>query len=216
MRWIQKHSSPPDFEQWKVDFEAAYGRHPIYNDLKGKPKRDLKSALIAEQGHICCYCMARVSVDSSHIEHYVPRAETRRDPHSILATDNQLGYENMFVSCEGEKIGETWDGRHCGKAKKDEGTAMLVSPTDPAVASYFSYDTEGNIQGLTPEAMTTVRVLNLQDIALIRHRRKAIFLFVNRNDEDIDDLLEECECITEDGMLPAFCEAIAYILKQLQ
>lgn len=212
MKWIQKHSSPPDFEQWKADFQAAHGRRPTYDDLKGTPKKNLKSVLIAEQGHICCYCMARISADTSHIEHFVPRAESRRDPHSVMAADNQLGYENLFVSCEGEEKDGQWDGRHCGRIKDNEGTAMLASPTDPAVSSYFSYDVKGNIQGLTPEAMTTVRVLNLQDIALIRHRRKAIFSFLKREDEDLENLLEECGSMTEDGMYSPFCEAVAYVL----
>lgn len=216
MKYILKESPPPEFEQWKKSFEAASGQPPTYSDFKGQVKKRFKQSLLIEQGYICCYCMARIHDYDSHIEHFVPRAESRRDPHSVIAQDVQLNYKNLFLSCEGEYDDGQWDGKHCGQAKKDEGSAMLISPSDSESSSVFEYDMQGNIRGITAPAMTTVRVLNLQDPALIRHRRTAIFRSgILDGDEDLDELVEMYQSKDEDGAYAPFCESILYVLKKL-
>ena len=67
MKYIKKGDSPAKFEQWKIDFKDRTGREPVYLDLKGSIKRDLKETLLKEQGYICCYCMCRIASYDSHI-----------------------------------------------------------------------------------------------------------------------------------------------------
>lgn len=77
MKKIDKEDSPEWFETWKRDFRITNGREARYkndfstDDLDGKTRRQrLRGQLIREQGCICCYCMKKVSLNSSHIEHF--------------------------------------------------------------------------------------------------------------------------------------------------
>ena len=81
MKKIVKDSSPIWFENWKRNFKVANGRDAHYkadfstDDTDGSNRRmRLKQQLIREQGEICCYCMKRISLTNSHIEHFWPKS----------------------------------------------------------------------------------------------------------------------------------------------
>ena len=212
MKYIKKGDSPAKFEQWKIDFKDRTGREPVYLDLKGSIKRDLKETLLKEQGYICCYCMCRIAAYDSHIEHFIARSEAKDQPYSVVVQDAELGYENLLLSCEGEE----GDGKHCGRFKDNAVHEMLLSPTVPSVESDFQYTANGEINGLSPEAMTSVRVLNLSSYDLNRHRRTAIFMSgLFEPDADYDFLIEKFR-VPEDGMYAPFCQAILYVLETLK
>lgn len=64
------------------------------DDIDGSNRRQrLRKNLVDEQGKICCYCMRRISTNSSHIEHFLPKE---------IFTDKDLSYENLLASCNGE------------------------------------------------------------------------------------------------------------------
>lgn len=113
MKYIKKGDSPAKFEQWKIDFKDRTGREPVYLDLKGSIKRDLKETLLKEQGYICCYCMCRIAAYDSHIEHFIARSEAKDRPYSVVVQDAELGYENLLLSCEGEEGDGGNDGTGC-------------------------------------------------------------------------------------------------------
>lgn len=215
MKYIQKGESPSEFEGWKEKFRERTGKCPAYADLKGLVKKHLKEALLDEQGHICCYCMSRIDLYDSHIEHFIARSEAKVRPYSVAVQDVDLNYENMFLSCEGEYTHGNWDGTHCGRVKDNTAHDMLVCPTDPSVEGQFSYSIKGEINGLSPEAMTSIRVLNLDSLALNRHRRKAIFMSgLFDSDADYDFLIEKYKT-PEEGIYAPFCQTILYILEKI-
>lgn len=77
MKRINKEDSPVWFEVWKQDYNRINGREAHYkedfssDDEDGKKRRQrLREQLIKEQGYICCYCMKKISLNTSHIEHF--------------------------------------------------------------------------------------------------------------------------------------------------
>jgi uncharacterized protein (TIGR02646 family) len=74
------------------------------------PQKDWQDALLEEQGHICAYCMRRISLDRKNskpcieIEHYLSRK---------LHPELSLRWENMIGVCNGDTVLEG----HCDKAK---------------------------------------------------------------------------------------------------
>ena len=88
MKYILKRNEPQSFTDLKL--RANVGWEPAYNTLSGDVKKAVKDSLIAEQGHICCYCECRITSINSHIEHFCPQSEQKVDP---------LDYSNLACSC---------------------------------------------------------------------------------------------------------------------
>ena len=142
MKKKTKDISPLWFENWKNNFQATNGRKPHYksdfatNDIDGiNRRRNLRKALINEQGRICCYCMKRIDVDSSHIEHFFPKEQF---------PDIDLLYDNLFASCNGEGSTNKYDG-YCGHKKENWWRKDMISPTDIEEESVFKYFPNGKI-----------------------------------------------------------------------
>ena len=79
MKRINKQESPQWFEDWKRNFKTENNRNAHYkNDFSADDadginrRRRLRESLVNEQGKICCYCMRRISTDSSDHGVYVP------------------------------------------------------------------------------------------------------------------------------------------------
>jgi len=94
MKHFVKGNEPVALTEWKALANEEW--QPTYGDLSGKVKEAVKESLLAEQGHICCYCERRLSVGDLHIEHLQPQSSAAVDP---LDTD-----------CE-EHFSYTHDGR---------------------------------------------------------------------------------------------------------
>ena len=109
MRHIEKLESPDVFEDWKRRFENKHGKKVNFNDLNKEKdlKNTVKNRLISEQFGLCCYCCKGIQYDNSHIEHFRPQG---------TFTDKTVDYENIHVSCEGNKNKSNF---HCGH-KKDK------------------------------------------------------------------------------------------------
>jgi uncharacterized protein (TIGR02646 family) len=88
MRYVAKADDPDSLVAWKS--QANENWTPTYADLQNPEKRELHLALLTEQGGTCCYCGQQISVEESHIEHFIPQ-EARDD----LA----LEYRNLHASC---------------------------------------------------------------------------------------------------------------------
>lgn len=127
MKRVIKGEEPQNFIDWKN--KASDEWQPSYAVLQNPEKRVLHRALLAEQGHVCCYCGRSISLADSHIEHFRPQ-ETRED----LA----LKYVNLHASC----IRETEPGAplHCGHAKgHDFDESRAISPLDADCEQRFMY-----------------------------------------------------------------------------
>ena len=54
MKHIVKGLEPDVFSAWKALENPDWT--PTYDDLRGAEKQAVKTALMQEQGYLCCYC----------------------------------------------------------------------------------------------------------------------------------------------------------------
>lgn len=90
-----------------------------YESLRGGSKRKLLEALLAEQGHLCAYCMCRIGTDGhpATIEHLIPQHPTD----SAVNGELSLAYHNLVAVCDGR------GGATCDKRRGN--ASMTVDPT---------------------------------------------------------------------------------------
>lgn len=175
MKKIDKFPSPVWFETWKQDFRNLNGREAHYkdefsmNDAAGNARRvRLRKSLVEEQGYICCYCMKRIFVDDSHIEHFWPKDEFETV---------ELDYNNLLASCNGEGTIEMDD--YCGHKKNNWYSEDMISPIETEIESLFRYSTDGRIHSVSRRnsskvAQEMINHLGLNSFHLQRARRAAI------------------------------------------
>ncbi len=171
MKYIVKGSEPQSFTEWKAWANEDW--QPTFGNLSGDIKRDVKSALMIEQGGICCYCEVKLEYNDSHIEHLDPQCQS---------LEGQLDFVNMLCSCQQKlKKGEP---RHCGNSKGDE--SISITPLQSDCESKFTYTADGYI-GFTNEAsQETIEHLKLDIDKLNALRKNAIEPF-------LDELLSQEE-----------------------
>ncbi len=173
MKYIEKRDEPEVFSGWKALANEYW--QPTFENLAGEPKNDVKKALMAEQGYICCYCERQLTDDDSHIEHFRPQSDPTVDP---------LDFGNLLCSCQNQiKRGEP---RHCGNLKgRWFSPNLLVSPLDPDCEKRFAFTGDGIIKPADEDdkaAFETITRLGLDIPKLNALRVKAIEPFL---DEDL-------------------------------
>ena len=220
MKKISKEPSPEWFETWKHEFQSTNGRRADYkndfavDDSDGRARRRrLRENLIKEQGQICCYCMKRIFLDNSHIEHFRPK---------IHFPNKDLEYDNLFASCNG--AGTIYLDEHCGHKKEEWWAQELIPPTDNEVENIFKYSIDGKIHS-TPKRPTTriaqemIKNMGLDSFHLERERRQAIEAS-EVFDEEVyseDDIRSFIDYYSnkDDGVYVPYCGAIIDCLKDM-
>lgn len=221
MKKIIKNDSLDWFEEWKENFEKENNRKAHYkedfatNDAEGiARRRRLREELLKEQGYICCYCMKRIDLDTSHIEHFWPKK---------FFGEKDLDYDNLFASCQGiETLDQNVD--HCGHRKHDWWTESMISPTDYDIEEMFKYALNGEVHSVSERREShivdqMISEFGLNSYVLIRSRQEAIetseaFDEDDYSDEDIRDFIEYYSNKNE-GYYTPYCKAIVDALKML-
>lgn len=213
--------SPVWFENWKNNFKIANGKEPHYksdfatNDQDGiNRRRDLRESLIKEQGGICCYCMKKIDVNSSHIEHFFPKEHFQ---------NVDLSYDNLFASCNGEGSNVIYD-EYCGHRKGNWWRQDMISPSDIEVEKVFKYLPNGKISSVNGRttsniAQEMINNLGLDSFHLERSRREAIeasevFDTEEYSDDEIRDFIDYYSN-KDNGAYVPFCKAIVDCLEDL-
>jgi uncharacterized protein (TIGR02646 family) len=204
MKWIRKQKEPEAFTDWKA--LANEGWQPTYDILSGDPKEAVKTALMKEQGYICCYCERRLTDIDSHIEHFQPQSDPTVDP---------LDFSNMLCSCQDQlKKGEP---RHCGVLKDDWfDNRMLISPLTPDCETRFAYTGRGRIkpaQETDEAAIETIARLGLDIPKLNAMRANAIepFLDDDISQEEMQQFVAGYLRKDENGQYGEFWTTISYL-----
>lgn len=218
MKKIVKEEVPAWFETWKQDFKNTKGKAARYkndfssDDMDGKNRREtLRKSLIKEQGDICCYCMKRISLKNSHIEHFRPK---------VFFPDIDLDYQNLFASCNGD--GKIFLDEHCGHKKEDWWSEAMISPTESEIETMFRYTLDGKIHSVSGKpnaniAQEMITHMGLNSFHLQRNRREAIesteiFDEADYSEEDIRDFIDYYSN-KEDGVYVPYCMAIVDCFK---
>ncbi len=162
MRPITKRAEPAELTAWRASGNADW--QPSYADLRQPRKGAVRDALLAEQGHVCCYCERRVGAnDDSHIEHLVPQS---------VRPDLGLDYGNLLCSCSARQ--------HCGHERGDR--ELPVHPLQEDCSQVFEFGSDGSIgprANMRPAAAErAIRVLGLNAATLRDRRRRAIDAFL--------------------------------------
>lgn len=76
------------------EFYEAKKNHNHYDELYKDEKDKLKAILLKEQNNRCAYCNRGIDLETSTIEHYIPRNGKNGDP------SMSLDYNNLFAVCE--------------------------------------------------------------------------------------------------------------------
>lgn len=75
------------------EFYEAKKLHDNYDDLVSDEKDKLKAILINEQNNRCAYCTRKIDLETSTIEHYIPRNGSNGDG------TKSLDYNNLLAVC---------------------------------------------------------------------------------------------------------------------
>ncbi|OOG10265.1 retron system putative HNH endonuclease [Pseudomonas sp. C9] len=210
MKRVIKGTEPASFIRWKALASEEWS--PSYSILRNPEKQELHESLIREQGFVCCYCGNKVTLQTSHIEHFRPQK-----PFDHLG----LVYTNLHASCQGET--EEPKPAHCGHNKGNRFSEDAhVSPLDENCESHFRYTLIGQIEsaktGTSAENMIDILAL---DISFLNNRRKEKLEGIFDDDFLADFSVKELEAIIQqyrqpqNGQHDAFDHIIARYAEQL-
>jgi uncharacterized protein (TIGR02646 family) len=205
VKHIVKQAEPDAFKQWKALANPDW--QPTYADLRGEPKQAVKHALMAEQGHICCYCERRLTENDSHIEHFMPQESGKLT----------LDFSNLLCSCQNNV--QTGEPRHCGNLKDHWfDSALLISPLKPDCEKRFAFTGDGGMQpadGTDQAAITTIEKLGLDIPKLRALRAKAIepFLDEQLSTDELNRFVAGYLCKDSAGCFAEFWTTIQYLFS---
>lgn len=183
MKYIDKKKEPSLFTTWKTSHPGATYKDDLCSSDPSAvaAKQALKDSLIAEQGHLCCYCECRITSQTSHIEHFKPKGNP-------LYSSLQLDYSNLLASCTKTPTGSPDE--HCGHKKGSDYSTNLVSPLETDCSSHFTYDINGGIGYSDNRGNETITMLHLDSAALNAKRKIMIDYFLGLDEEDINDEIQ--------------------------
>ena len=115
---LKSNTEPQALVNYRVD---SNGLNYTWASFQNPYKNEYKSYLLKEQGHICAYCMQRISIAEMKIEHLNPR-------HNCETEIEKLSDHNMVAVCKGITDAE----HHCDTRRgnlKRHLQALSILPT---------------------------------------------------------------------------------------
>lgn len=159
MRTIQKGQEPASLTLHRQQPHAVYDN---YTDKVG-----LRTALIAEQRGICCYCQSRIrpNPDRMKIEHWQCQAEH---------PERQLDYDNLLGACFGGEGGKK-ESQHCDTRKGNQDLCFSVCDPAHPIEMQIRFSSGGEISSVDPDINAAInKILNLNWIRLVKNRKSAL------------------------------------------
>jgi uncharacterized protein (TIGR02646 family) len=156
VRAIAKANEPQSLTEHRARPHSDYGNYP--------QKDELRTALIAEQAGLCCYCTGRIRAEpaSMKIEHWQSQA---------TYPQHQLAYGNLLGACPGGE-GQAASDQHCDTRKANRDLKWNPATTAHMIETRVRYLANGAIE--SPDAdfneqLNSVLGLNLQ---FLKNNRK--------------------------------------------
>ena len=184
MKWIKKISKePPCLTELRSTPNASYSS--MYDDCKAL----IRHQLLNEQGHLCAYCMKRISEEknpdqdkiSVEIEHFKAQAGNKAQA---------LYYKNMLAVCNGfakqKTIDKKWHEKeskvsHCDKTEDGKGDGAqnlrVLDPRDRRCEQMIKYSITGKIEADADNLDVThdlEKMLNLNVTSLVNARKEIL------------------------------------------
>lgn len=201
----------------KTTEPASWTEHRLTEGAQYEATKDLRNALLRDQGYICAYCMRRIPVtdkgtgETTRIEHIYPQ--------SGLSREEAMDFGNMVICCPGA-MATTADGQtHCDRHKKE--TKISFSPLDANFISTISYGADGTIRSSVRKYSEEMdSVLNLNQ-SLLKLNRKAVWAkiieILGKKDwkkADIEKVLKTYTSRDKDGKLKEYCGIAIYLITK--
>lgn len=163
MREIRKGREPKSLIRHRKTAHADYDNY-LFKD-------ELRAALEAEQGGICCYCMQRIRTtpEGMKIEHWHCQS---------LFPGERLRYGNLLGACRGNE-GEPWEEQHCDTRKGDASLKRNPADRRHKVENFIHFLGNGRIESPDEDFDAEINeVLNLNHPLLVNNRKAALDAFL--------------------------------------
>lgn len=142
---IKKQNEPRELLAYHQQTFASYA------DMPPDVKKKVIDSLLAEQGHLCAYCMSRINNnDGKHkvtIEHCLPQA--------VSTEQDRLSYKNMLAVCWGNRDAHANDDKSCdakrGSLPKEQQIMKKINVFDEKTLIDIQYASDGTIFSDNPE-----------------------------------------------------------------
>ena len=152
MKRIVKGNEPTSLTEHRA------AQHSSFANLN---KTDVRASLLAEQGHLCCYCMKRIpetnETPGSKIEHFLCQDDHRQE---------ELNYNNMLLACLGNE-GFPHRLQTCDSYKGNKPLAITPSSNGRNIEDLINYKANGEIYSNNEqlnEELDSVLNLNMQTL----------------------------------------------------
>jgi uncharacterized protein (TIGR02646 family) len=191
-----------------------------FDDLN---KKDIRDALLSEQGFLCAYCNQRISNEldrigrpKTKIEHYSPQSEDER---------MRMNYLNMIGVCQGNQ-GSPKKNQHCDSSRGNQN--LTINPMNPDCEELIKYDTTGHIYSENDIINDDLNiVLNLNHEKLLSWRKEVVKLanlrmisrYRKRDNQtwkksDLEAEIKFWKARSSSNKFSPFCMAAVYYLKK--
>ncbi len=204
---IQKKAPPEELLALQADaIEKGLSPDEAYNSLRNPLKSKVLDQLMAEQGHLCAYCMRRIP-DEREVDENIPRATIEhwlaRNPKTGEDAGQGLDYNNFFAVCSGNrgkrktrKIEDLTCDAKCGNSP------LTVNPAQEGTLALVKYSEDGKIfsdDNTTNDDLTQLLNLNcMSDNVLLPDARKAVLDNIQQEipaDCSGEELLDCCKAL---------------------
>ncbi|RLD53525.1 MAG: TIGR02646 family protein [Bacteroidetes bacterium] len=146
-------------------FSLTEHRSSQHANFENLPKDDVRTSLLTEQGHICCYCMKRIPETninpSTKIEHFLCQANH---------PDQELNYSNMLLACSGQQ-GSPKHLQTCDTRKGNQTLSFNPSDRIRNIEDLIKYKSNGEIYSSDErlnEELENVLNLNMNTLKINR------------------------------------------------
>jgi len=143
MRLLHPISEPKEVSEYKSNCEKLK-LEENYNDM---PRKELRKALVINQGGLCAYCMSRIHNDEGrisdsgyvNIEHIIPE----NTPIIRKGYNSNTDVKNMLGVCNGNRPDRDDKNKHCDASRG--GRTICVNPYNEAQMKTIRYLSDGTI-----------------------------------------------------------------------
>lgn len=213
MLYIKKTQPSQELTNWISTKKSEGEIHPHYESLQTQNSavssydayQSLRTQLFNEQKGICCYCMKKITIENSNIEHFLPQS---------IFPENEVDYYNLYLACR-YSHGKAKPKQHCDIAKGNELISKYIGyihhdsgrSITTKCEDFIQYTSDGyilpkkqnylsqvkfyqNYSSLTPqekELLGTIEILNLNCESLVNERNKFISEFKSTVVSNIND-----------------------------
>ena len=208
---IIKGEAPKAFMEELIGLRSTPDALVNWNEIKSREL--IRESLCHEQGNLCAYCMRRISVDSSHVEHIVPQ--------SMCAFEQDVDYGNLLAVCDGNEMAGSRDKLTCDRARQNR--RLTVNPLIAETLKDIAYRKNGEIYSVNDDVQRDlVETLNLNcEAAYLPENRKAVMVQFNewlshaaRHGDVVNACRKRRRIIEESENKPEFAGVLLYLLDR--